>query len=162
MSLANLQIRNAVVHYVGADDQTFDIVLYGLSANDIAGLILSQLDNIEEIFSLAEASGLKNASDMTDSKLLEVGQRLMVQMPELIARVIAYSAHEPDQWDKVRHLPVPVQTECVKKLAVLTFNDEAGFRDFVGNVVAALRSARNVVPQSLKNDQAAIDSSNGG
>ena len=143
MSLANLQLRTAAVRY----NET-DITLHGLSANDIAGLILSQLGNIESIFDIVEGAGVKKVEDLANVNIAEVGQRLLVQMPDFIAHVIAYAAHEPDQWSKVMHLPAPTQVDCLKKLAGLTFNDEAGFREFVGNVVAALRSAKSVVPQS--------------
>ena len=151
MSLANLQLRNATVPYLGANDEMHNITLYGLSANSVAGLILSQLGSIEQVFNLVEEAGVKNPSDLANVDIAEVGQRLLVHMPEFIARVIAYAAHEPDQWDKVRHLPAPTQLECLKKIGALTFNDEAGFRDFVGNVGAVLRSARNAVPQNSRN-----------
>ena len=143
MSLANLQLRTEAVPYNDSE-----ITLHGLSANAIAGRILSQLSNIEEIFNIVEGAGVKSTADLANVNVAEVGQRLLVQMPDFIAHVIAYAAHEPDQWQKVIHLPAPVQVECLKKLAQLTFNDEAGFREFVGNVVAALRSAKSVVPQT--------------
>ena len=158
MSLANLQLRTATVPYVGANDGSHDIVLHGLSANAIAGLILSQLNNIEEIFNIVEAAGVKKTEDLANVNIAEVGQRLLVQLPD----VIAYSAHEPEQWSKVMHLPAPVQVDCLTKLAKLTFNDEAGFREFVGNVVAALRSAKGVVPQTLNRNLAASASLSGG
>lgn len=157
MSLANLQLRTETVNY-----NDTDIVLHGLSANAIAGLILSQLSNIEEIFNIVEAAGVKKAEDLANVNVVEVGQRLLVQLPDFIAHVIAYSAHEPEQWSKVMHLPAPVQVDCLNKLAKLTFQDEAGFREFVGNVVAALRSAKGVVPQNSNRNLAASASPNGG
>ena len=157
MSLANLQLRTETVPYNGSD-----ITLHGLSANAIAGLILSQLSNIEEIFNIVEGAGVKSAADLANVNVAEVGQRLLVQLPDFIAHVIAYSAHEPEQWSKVMHLPAPVQVDCLTKLAKLTFNDEAGFREFVGNVVAALRSAKGVVPQTLNRNLAASASLSGG
>lgn len=157
MSLANLQLRTEAVPYNDSE-----ITLHGLSANAIAGLILSQLSNIEEIFNIVEGAGVKSTADLANVNVAEVGQRLLVQMPDFIAHVIAYAAHEPDQWQKVIHLPAPVQVECLKKLAQLTFNDEAGFREFVGNVVAALRSAKSVVPQTSNPSLVGNASPNGG
>lgn len=157
MSLANLQLRTEIVSY-----NDTDIVLHGLSANAIAGLILSQLGSIEEVFDIVESAGAKKAEDLANVNVAEVGQRLLVQVPELIAHVIAYAAHEPDQWTKVRELPAPTQVDCLNKIAKLTFNDEAGFREFVGNVVAALRSAKNVVPQNSNRNLADSDSPSGG
>ena len=157
MSLANLQLRTEADPYNDSE-----ITLHGLSANAIAGLILSQLSNIEEIFNIVEGAGVKSTADLANVNVAEVGQRLLVQMPDFIAHVIAYAAHEPDQWQKVIHLPAPVQVECLKKLAQLTFNDEAGFREFVGNVVAALRSAKSVVPQTSNPSLVGNASPNGG
>lgn len=161
MSLANLQLRTAVVPYAG-QNETHDITLHGLSANAIAGLILSQLDNIEQIFNIVESAGVKKTEDLANVNIAEVGQRLLVQLPDFIAHVIAYAAHEPEEWQKVMHLPAPVQMECLTKLATLTFKDEAGFREFVGNVVAALRSAKGVVPQTLNQNLVGNDLLSGG
>lgn len=143
MSLANLQLRNAVVEYNGTP-----ITVYGLSANDIAGLVLSQMESIEQIFDIVESAGVKSTADLAKVNVAEVAQRLMVQVPGFIAHVIAYAAREPEFADKVLHIDAPTQVKLLKEVAQLTFNDEAGFREFVGNVVAALRSAKGVVPQN--------------
>lgn len=157
MSLANLQLRTKTLTY-----NDTDIVLRGLSANDIAGLILSQMDSIEQIFDIVESQGVKSTADLANVNIAEVGQRLMVQVPGFIASAIAHSASEPEYADKVLHLPAPVQVEAIRYIAELTFNDEAGFREFVGNVVAALRSAKGVVPQMLSQNPASNASLNGG
>lgn len=157
MSLANLQLRTKTVTY-----NDTDIVLRGLSANDIAGLILSQMDCIEQVFDIVESQGVKSTADLANVNIAEVGQRLMVQVPGFIAAAIAYSANEPEYADKVLHLPAPVQVEALRHIAELTFNDEAGFREFVGNVVAALRSAKGVVPQMQSQNPASTALQNGG
>ncbi|MGH8074284.1 MAG: phage pre-tape measure protein [Lysobacter sp.] len=147
MSLANLQLRNAVVEYNGTP-----ITVYGLSANDIAGLVVSQMDSIERIFDIVESQGVKSAADLAKINLASVAQQLMAQAPGFIAHVIAYAAREPEYADKVLHIDAPTQVKLLKEISQLTFNDEAGFREFVGNVVAALRSAKGVVPQSPSNE----------
>ena len=157
MSLANLELRTKTITY-----NNTDITLRGLSANDIAGLILSQMDCIEQVFDIVEAQGVKSVSDLANVNVAEVGQRLMVQVPGFIAAAIAHSASEPEYADKVLHLPAPVQVEAIRHIAELTFNDEAGFREFVGNVVAALRSAKGVVPQMQNRNLASSALQNGG
>lgn len=159
MSLANLQLRNTVVEYNGTP-----ITVYGLSANDIAGLVLSQMDSIEQIFDVVESAGVKSTADLAKINMAEVAQRLMVQVPGFIAHAIAYAAREPEYADKVLHIDAPTQVKLLRAIAELTFNDEAGFREFVGNVVAALRSAKGVVPHNSNNiaSLAASDSPSGG
>lgn len=146
MSLANLQLRNAVVEYNGTP-----ITVYGLSANDIAGLVLSQMDSIEQIFDIVQSAGVKSTADLANVNVGQVAQTLMVQVPGFISHVIAYAAREPEFADKVLQIDAPTQVKLLKEVAQLTFNDEAGFREFVGNVVAALRSAKGVVPQKFQN-----------
>lgn len=162
MSLANLQIRSAAVPYNGND-----IIVYGLSANDIAGLVASQMSSLEQIFDIVEAHGVKKAEDIAKLDIAQVAQSLLTQAPGFISHVIAYAAREPDYADKVLHLDAPTQVKLLKEIAQLTFTDEAGFREFVGNVVAALRSAKSVVPQKQQPETGAIslavnDSLNGG
>lgn len=157
MSLANLQIRSATVEY-----NNTPITVYGLSANDIAGLIVNQMGSIEQVFDIVEASGVKSANDLAKINVAEVGQRLLVQAPGFIASVIAYAAHEPHFADKALHLDAPTQVKLIKEIAQLTFTDEAGFREFVGNVVAALRSAKGVVPHQNEASPALNASPNGG
>jgi hypothetical protein len=157
MSLASLQLRTATVRYGDTD-----ITLHGLSANAIAGIILAHGDNLEQIFDIAENAGVKSATDLADVNLLEIAQGLMSQLPGFIASVIAYAAHEPEEASKVIHLDARTQMECLSRIAKLTFEDEAGFREFLGNVTAALRSAKRVVPQSALQNLAGNASQNGG
>lgn len=157
MSLANLQLRSVTEHY----NET-PITVHGLSANDIAGLIVNQMPALEQVFDIVEAAGVKRAEDLAKINVAEVGQTLLAQAPEFIAGVIAYAAHEPQFADRVLHLPAPVQVKLLRAIAQLTFVDEAGFREFVGNVVAALRSARGVVPQANNEASPALNGSQNG
>ena len=157
MSLANLQIRKEVIRY---QDNDFDV--HGLSANDIAGLVLSQMDSIEQIFNIVESQGVKSTADLANVNIAAIAQQLLAQAPNFIAHVIAYAAHEPDFAHKALLLDAPTQVRALKAICELTFNDEAGFREFVGNVVAALRSAKGVVPQTQSQNLESNDSQSGG
>lgn len=151
MSLANLQIRSAAVQY---HDQI--ITVHGLSANDIAGLVTTQMSSLEQIFDIMEANGVKKADDLARLNIPQVAQAMLTQAPGFIAHVIAYAAREPEFANNVLHIDAPTQVKLLKEIAQLTFTDEAGFREFVGNVVAALRSAKGVVPQKAEPEQGAI------
>lgn len=157
MSLAHLQLRTDVVNYHGTN-----ITLHGLSANDIAGLVLSQMSSIEQVFSIVEAQGVKTTADLAGIDIATIAQQLLAQAPGFISHAIAYAAGEPEFADKVLMLDAPTQVKCLNVIARLTFNDEAGFREFVGNVVAALRSAKGVVPQPRSESLESNDSLSGG
>lgn len=161
MSLSTIRLRTMTVPYLGADNEQHDIILFGLNANDVAGLVIAQKDNMKELFDIVEGAGVKRAEDLAAVDMMSVGQSLMVQMPDFIARVIAYSAHEPDQWMTAMQLDAPTQTKCLHAIAKLTFNDEAAFREFLGNVQAALRGAKSVVPH-LRDQRAEWSASQSG
>jgi hypothetical protein len=146
MSLANLQIRSETVEYNGTN-----IVLRGLSANAIAGLIISNLSSLEELFDIAEKMGVKGADDLARVNVVDIGVRMLAQVPDFMASAIAHAAGEPQYAHVIKEVDGPTQLKMLKAVASLTFNDEAGFREFAGNVVAALRSAKGVVPQPKQN-----------
>ncbi|AHB12075.1 pre-tape measure frameshift protein G [Xylella phage Sano] len=162
MSLSSLRLRTITVPYLGADDEQQSIVLFGLNANDVAGIIIAQKDNMEEIFDIVEGAGVKKATDLAEVDMMQIGQKLMVQMPDFIARVIAYAAHEPEAWMVAMQLDAPTQIKCMRAIAELTFKDEAGFREFLGNVQAALRGAKSVVPHLRNKNLESSDSQGGG
>ncbi|WVW77536.1 tail protein [Stenotrophomonas phage vB_SmaS_Bhz60] len=159
MSLSTLRLRTITVPYQGADGE-HPITLYGLNANDVAGILIVQKDNLEGLFDIVQGAGVKSASDLAEADMLKIAQTLMVQMPDFIARVIAYASHEPEEWHVALQLDLPTQVKCLRAIADLTFKDEAGFREFLGNVVAALRGVKGVVPQNR--NLVSNDSPNGG
>jgi len=159
MSLSTLRLRTIAVPYESADGE-HPITLYGLNANDVAGILIAQKDNLEALFDIVQAAGVNRAADLAEVDMMRVGQQLMVQMPDFIARVIAYASHEPEEWMVAMQLDAPTQVKCLRAIAELTFKDEAGFREFLGNVAAALRGAKSVVPQNR--NLVSNDSPNGG
>lgn len=141
MSLANLVVRKKTTIYDGQE-----ITVKGLSTNDIAALVLDQMPSLEQLFDIAESQGVKSAADFGKVDIKQIGQRILVEMPSFVAHAIANAAGERDHWEIVEQLPAPVQVGLIRDIAELTFVDEAGFREFVKNVVAAVRSARGVMP----------------
>lgn len=146
MSLANLVNRSIVVE-VNPGDATSSVELFGLSPNDIAGIIVSQRGVLEQVFDIAENQGVKGINDIARLDLAKLGMRLLAEVPDFLAHVIAYAAREPEQAHKVLFINAPTQLKMLKAVCELSFNDVAGFQEFVGNVAAVLASARGVVPQ---------------
>lgn len=157
MSLSNLIIRSDSVDY-----NNTTITLYGLNANDLAGLIIRCMPSLEQLFDMAEASGVKSAKDISKVDPAVFAKKMLVEMPDFVANVIAYAAHEPDSVDTARQLDAGTQMKAMTKIAKLTFEDVAGFREFVGNVRAALQNAKGAVPQLQDQSRVANASQNGG
>lgn len=148
MSLANLIIRSIVVQY--DDNRDHDVRLYGLTPDDIAGIIIEQKGCLEAVFDAAEAAGVNSVEDIGKVDVAKIGMRLLAQVPMFLATVIAYAAREPYEADKVRMLDAPTQMRMLNAVAELSFRDIAGFQEFVGNVVAAMRSAKAALPQQAR------------
>lgn len=88
---------------------------------------------------VAALEELHGAAKADDAPALEAGLlKLIVEMPDLVAKVIAFSAGEPEQWAKVRQLPLPVQLECVNAIGRLTFDSEESIRTFIPGLMSLM------------------------
>jgi hypothetical protein len=73
-----------------------------------------------------------------------------MQFPDVIAKVIAAAADEPELWADYKKLSVPLQMQALTDIARLTFIDRAGFETFVGNVMALAQAVRREPAQANK------------
>jgi hypothetical protein len=137
MALSDFVIQTARIELPGGG--SFDV--RGLSLNDVIGLVLEQKAAMEQVFNFIEQHQLHEGSLNAD-----VGLQLLRQMPEFGCKLIAVAAGEPDQVAKVAGIPAPKQLEALEQIAKLTFTDAAGFKAFVGKVVAAVQGAQAVLP----------------
>jgi hypothetical protein len=136
MALSKVVLQTKQVEFAGGE-----FVLHGLSLSDAISLVLQQKEEMEQVFDFAEANGLHLGNVDAD-----VAAKLVTQLPDFAGRLIATAAHEPDAWGIARDLPAPVQFEALEAVARLTFRDAAGFRSFVGKVMAAVKSAQGALP----------------
>ena len=76
-------------------------------------------------------------ADQILSKWPSLLNAVSIHFPNLIAKIIARAADEPDAWEMVNaDYSVVLQMDILAEIARLTFNDPEGFRRFVGNVLA--------------------------
>lgn len=120
-----------------------EFVVRGLGLNDVISLVLEQKDALEQAFDFAENNNLHIGQVNSD-----VGMKLLTELPTLAGKLVALAAREPDAWVQFLDLPAPTQLDALEKVARLTFKDAAGFKAFVGKVIAAVQSAQGVLPQS--------------
>lgn len=102
----------------------------------------SAVASLEAIF---EAKG--------DAGALQAGlMSLVTQLPALCAKVVALAAGEPDEWEKVLKLPLPVQLEAVNAIGRLTFDGEDSIRSFMAGLLilmSGLTTTMKVAGQTL-------------
>lgn len=55
---------------------------------------------------------------------------ILRDLPNLAARVIAYASDEPDKWETVLKIPLPVQAEAFYAVVELTFTEPDSLKKF--------------------------------
>ena len=93
--------------------------------------------------------------DRLADQLLSVWPKILeafgTHSPNLIARVIARAADQEDEWQMVRdNYSVVLQFDLLVEIAKLTFNDPAGFKRFVGNVLSLVNLAGTLTSVGTK------------
>jgi hypothetical protein len=136
MSLANLSIETAVVKFRGSE-----FTVRGLGLDTVAALM--QDGNREELeLAVKQLEALYKATKADDTAGITSGvNKLVVQLPGLTAKVIAFAADEPGEADKVRKLPLPVQLDAILAIGRLTFDGEDSIRNFVSGLMTLMTSA---------------------
>lgn len=127
------------------------IEVRGLGMEDVSFLVSVHSDDMDAVVEMFRP---KSSGPITPDSIVKKAQEddgmiagLLQTFPLLAANIIAVACDEPDQLSTARRLPLPKQTEALIEIARLTFEDAEGFKKFVGNVAAVLRSATPAAPQ---------------
>lgn len=151
MSLKDIIIETDSVSYGGST-----IPLRGLCPNDIKVILTRNRLSAEMLFNLAERKGVKGMEDLTEDRLKDVATTAITELPTLVAHIIAQCADDIENADIVERLPAPVQFECLRKVARLTFTDATNFGEFLGNVMATVRTMSGLLPRANKEQEAVL------
>ncbi len=153
MSLANFEIETAAVKFRGGE-----FTVRGLGLDAVSYLM--QSGSREELdLAVSQLEELFRASTEKDSAAIAGGiQKLIVQLPGLAAKVIAFAAEEPNEVAKVRKLPVSVQLEAMLAIGRLTFDGEDSIRNFVSGLMTLMTSVTKtmtIASQTVSNGTSA-------
>lgn len=142
MALKNMVVERHTIKF-GQNE----IVVRGLSTNDVLAVLYQNKDSLETLLKLATEAGVTHTAELPDDgALMGLVANAVVTAPFAVASVIAYACDEPDALDAALSLPAPVQIEALVEITRLTFTDRAGFERFVGNVMAAIGAAKALAP----------------
>lgn len=147
MALRDIVVETDSVVYCG---QT--IPLRGINTNDIKAVLVRNRLSADMLFNIAERKGIKSAEDLTEDAIKDIANSAIVELPVLIATIIAQSADDVESYEIVQSLPAPVQFDCLRKIARMTFTDATNFGQFLGNVTAAVAAMGTLLPQTRRND----------
>lgn len=114
---------------------------------DLAVVLATFKGSISELFGAADSLDFKTLDvkdvDKLADQLTERGPQFLLSLarnvPGLLANIIAVCADDPDMAVEVEAgMPLPAQMAYLSKLAVISFGDVQGFKEFVGNVYALI------------------------
>lgn len=104
----------------------------GESLIPLRGLAIADLEVLMN-FNLADLQIAVDALQ-SSSQGFVLGLRMIRDTPDLVARIIALAADEPDAVENAKKLPFPLQVAALEKIGTLTFQDVGG----PGNFTAVL------------------------
>lgn len=135
MALADYTPVRAPVEFKGG---SFDV--RGLSLDDVSVLMRSHLPDVEAIVDLLAKGNAGAEFDVTS--VMEHAITLVKEAPGLVANLIALAADDPDNVDKVRSMPLPIQVRAIETICNLTFEEAGGPKKFFESLVHLLSSLR--------------------
>jgi len=137
MSLSDYVIPHRVVPLPGG---TTSVKVLGLGLESFVLLVRHHAPALQGIYTQAVEGKL----DIQE--INAIAMTLIDSAPELAARIIACSIGEPDQWEKARKLPGPVQIEILEAAGTLTFDVEGGIKKVMETVIRIMESAQEALP----------------
>lgn len=142
MGLKDLQLPTASVEIPGGS-----FAVRGLSPVEIEQLVREHRATLGALF-----DQFKGQLANPEADLMASGAELLVQAPELMARVICMAADEPDSIDMAMRLPTSVQFAALGKIAALTFTVEGDLGKLVATAltkIGGLNGLLELVSQAL-------------
>lgn len=133
MSLTKLVARKTVTIEDGEGGQ-IAFSVRGLSAADIRTLLNADPAGVRSVY--AELMG----GALTDEEVALRAERLMDELPEVFAHVIALGLGEPEAVEVAAQIDISTQFELVTEIAKLTFRSETARKKAL-EVVARIVSA---------------------
>lgn len=131
-----------------------ELTLNGLTFNELTALLLNDEEGVHQAYTLYEKYSRQDGSiDMANLKAF--GMDLVKKFPDFVARLIALSCGELDQWPKAARLPAPAQLEALIAVAQLTFEEPSAVKKFIEQLIEAME-ATTMAMEALKNSTAMI------
>lgn len=118
----------------------------GISPSDLTGILMDVGEDLGGMFDFVDEIDKMKTAKVDDPSALadqlmsdwpKIVQAIGTHMPNLLSKIIARAADEPDEWEMVRDTyGFALQFEILVEIARLTFTSPEAFTRFVGNVLA--------------------------
>lgn len=140
MSISDLDL-SAFQDSVTVAGKTFTVS--GLTFDALEAVLIGEgMNEARELFDTLKLSGGDVLSDM------ETLRMAMKIAPNLLCRIIAYAAGEPEAFSIVKKMPLPVQVDALVKIFRLTFVDMDNFENFVKALTTATQGVTKLAARA--------------
>lgn len=116
---------------------SFDV--RGLGMNDIASMMRTHMDDLENVFKLYEQH---SGDEITTVALGRFALALVKDAPGLTAHAIALASDEPQAVENAARLPFMAQVSALKEIGQLTFVEIGGVKKLIENLDGLLNGLR--------------------
>jgi hypothetical protein len=107
--------------------------LRGLALNDVSDLVRNNLSELNKLFQLYDNEGTREQA-LAESARFAI--TIVRETPNMVSKMIALAADEPEAIAVAARLPLPVQVECMRKIIELTFEEAGGAKKFLDSVMS--------------------------
>jgi hypothetical protein len=136
--LSDIQFETQEIKYRGSS-----FTVRGLGLDIVSRLLASS--SRAQIDAAVSQLEIAYKADGDSAALEGAVSKLAIELPELVAQVIAFAADEPDAAVVVARLPLPVQLEALMAIGRLTFDGEESIKNFVSGLVTLMTSVKRAV-----------------
>lgn len=126
MSLANISIVREPVSFRGGE-----FAVRAFSLDDVTAIMREDFAGLNDVLNLYTENIPQNVAVNATMHFIV---KMIGRAPDLAARIIAIAVDEPENVDKARTLPIPVQVDAIKKIMSLTFDEWGGPKKFAENL----------------------------
>lgn len=133
MPLTELVIATRKVPY-----NTQVIEVRGLCLDDVTALMADHFEKLNQFVEFIKETIPKKR----EQNLKDIASKLIRESPKLVYAALALAADSPGLENKIARLPLTVQLELVVVVGELTFVDEEGAADFLGNALRLFEAGK--------------------
>jgi hypothetical protein len=113
----------------------------GLNFEDISQLVRNHIDDLTAVFNSFSEGGKLLPESLDINEMIF---RLIIKAPDTAGKMLALGCDEPNEIEKAKTLPAPLQIKLLGEITALTFEDVGGPLEFLAMVRIAVTSQLQV------------------
>lgn len=144
MALKDIVIQRSTIEFKGG---SFDV--HAINYDVINRIMVEgQREEVDRAIQFIE-DAMTPEGKLNDANLVGSLSTIVMEMPQLAAKLIAYCADEPDAVERVSLLTLPVQLEAVLEICKLTFDGEDSIKKFMGSLIELVVMTRKAAKPAV-------------